>query len=191
MIIVVLGMGAVSVEELAWVAGKLREAFPGVRVLLSPERLQPSLSWFDWGRRQYRSEQILAYVRSLKDRLGVGVLLVIAGIDAYANGLNFVFGEALLSEGVAIVYTPRLRPEFYGQPPDQRLYRQRLLKEVLHEVGHALGLEHCTVPGCVMNFSNSVVDVDGKAAAYCEQCARRLAVKGIKVSRAYVLRAER
>ncbi|MEM0111125.1 MAG: hypothetical protein QXO83_07380 [Desulfurococcus sp.] len=37
-----------------------------------------------------------------------------------------------------------------------------------------LGLNHCSNQGCVMSFSNSVVEVDAKSRFFCEECARRI-----------------
>ena len=97
-------------------------------------------------------------------------MLLIGDIDAYVKGLNFVFGHADPNAGVAAVYTRRLKPEFYGYVPDLMLYAKRAAKEVVHEIGHLLGLGHCTIPGCVMNFSNSIYEVDEKSDDFCDKC---------------------
>ncbi len=147
--------------------------------------MEPPISAYNWRRRQYDSTVLL---NTLASRVTPpGPTLFVAGVDAYADNLNFVFGEAMLGRGVAIVYTPRLKPEFYGQPPDMGLYLSRLLKESMHELGHAFGLHHCTTPHCVMNFSNSIIEVDEKEAAYCSQCASRLLRAGVAVSSSYIL----
>jgi archaemetzincin len=94
--------------------------------------------------------------------------LFIVDSDGYVEGLNFVFGIALPKEAVALVFNKRLLSE------DGNLYKLRLLKEVLHETGHLLGLPHCTDPSCVMSFSNSVLDVDRKKAEFCGRCKNKL-----------------
>ncbi|MGC8542816.1 MAG: matrixin family metalloprotease, partial [Vulcanisaeta sp.] len=68
---------------------------------------------------------------------------------------------------LAIVFTKRLIA-------DRDLYHQRLLKEVLHELGHAFGLDHCSDPRCVMYFSNTIEDTDRKGPQYCPRCMARL-----------------
>jgi len=38
---------------------------------------------------------------------------------------------------------------------------QRVIKEAVHELGHAFGLTHCENSKCVMHFSNSLQDTAG------------------------------
>ncbi len=94
--------------------------------------------------------------------------------DLYIDGYNFVFGLADPSYKICIVSDARLKQEFYGLPPDEKLYLSRLEKEVLHEMGHLLGLPHCPDPKCVMHFSNCLEDTDRKEAEFCENCKAKL-----------------
>ena len=47
---------------------------------------------------------------------------------------------------------------------------ERLLKEATHEFGHTFNLYHCHNPGCVMNSSTYVEDIDEKSALFCREC---------------------
>lgn len=67
-----------------------------------------------------------------------------------------------------------LHQSFYGLPEDPALFRQRTLKEAVHELGHTWGLEHCDSPQCVIHFSNTLAGIDAKAATLCDRCARQL-----------------
>jgi archaemetzincin len=58
--------------------------------------------------------------------------------------------------------------------PDERLLFERTFKELNHELGHTFGLLHCNSPHCVMNFSNSVLEVDQKSKFFCEKCQKKL-----------------
>jgi archaemetzincin len=86
-------------------------------------------------------------------------------VDLYMPSLNFVFGLALRSRGLAVVSWRRLRN-------DDNLLVTRLAKEVIHEVGHLEGLEHCSNESCVMRFSNSLGETDAKGLDFCPACAR-------------------
>ena len=97
-------------------------------------------------------------------------LLALCKFDAYSNGLNFVFGQAHINGKVAAVYLPRLSQEFYGLEKNDNLFLQRMLKEAVHEIGHAFGLGHCPISQCVMHFSNSISDTDAKVKDFCQDC---------------------
>ena len=93
-------------------------------------------------------------------------------MDLYIPVLTFVFGEAQLADGGAVVSTHRLRQEFYGLPANPELLHVRLLKEALHELGHTYGLRHCPDYTCVMSASNGVERIDLKQAEFCTHCAQ-------------------
>jgi archaemetzincin len=52
-------------------------------------------------------------------------------------------------------------------------FKARLLKGILHEVGHAFGLEHCSNP-CVMNPPATMAEWDSRPLIFCRSCMRRL-----------------
>jgi archaemetzincin len=95
--------------------------------------------------------------------------LVLIDADLDAPQLNFVFGMAQPAHQRAVVALPRLRESFYGRPDQRDLFRQRLLKEAAHELGHIYGLGHCARRACVMHFSNMLQDTDFKSAQFCAQ----------------------
>ena len=100
-------------------------------------------------------------------------ILVLTTVDCSAPGLNFIFGQVALDGRVAFIALPRLRPSFYGLLADLPLFRQRVLTEAVHELGHTWGLTHCFDPHCVMHFSDTLHDTDVKGAAFCRQCQDR------------------
>ena len=119
---------------------------------------------YNGSRGQYNSTLILQ--RTSKPK-GYDKVLLIADFGLYTEGLNFVFGEADILKGIAIISLARLREEFYGLPSNEDLFKERALKEAVHELGHLYGLRHCTDPDCVMNFSNTLYDTDRKSCKFC------------------------
>ena len=69
--------------------------------------------------------------------------LGITNLDLYTEGAKFDFGLALQNKNLCIVSTHRLRPEYYGQPPNPKLLTKRAVKEAVHELEHCFGLDHC------------------------------------------------
>jgi archaemetzincin len=114
-------------------------------------------------RRQYDAEAFLAAVREFPGAR----LLGIAKDDLFVESLNFVFGLAERPGKAAVISLYRLQSDV-----DAKVYRQRIVKEAVHELGHTLGLNHCPQPDCVMHFSNSLRDTDRKDIYFCAACRR-------------------
>lgn len=152
-----------------------------VDVYIANKSIEIPRAAFNPVRGQYNSTYILNYLKVSSSHLPYDKVIGIADIDAYVEGLNFVFGEAELGGRVGVVYLGRLRPEFYGGEEDYELLLIRTLKEVLHELGHTFGLLHCANRRCVMTFSNSIFDTDYKEANFCKECSKRLNARGVIV----------
>lgn len=126
-------------------------------------------------RKQYLSSSLLASLNALpreREERVVGIV----DVDLYTLRLNFVFGEADIVSDTVIVSLYRLRQEFYGLPCDEKLFMSRATKEIVHELGHTFGLEHCANMKCVMHFSNSLADTDWKEASFCDKCCPKLRI---------------
>ncbi|MEB3787200.1 MAG: archaemetzincin family Zn-dependent metalloprotease [Desulfurococcales archaeon] len=170
--IVVQPMGFGDKLLLRHASGLAASALPvEYTVVVSQEEVHLSAGVYDFSRGQVDAARVNRLLYDLyRDfvepprRLVVGVTRA----DGYVDGLNFVFGLAEPRLGVASVYARRL------EAGDPRLFAERLAKEIAHEVGHLLGLGHCSTPGCVMNFSNSLAEVDAKRLWFCEECRRRV-----------------
>lgn len=135
--------------------------------------IEPPASAFDQQRGQYLSEEVL---KALERVRGPNTRRIVGLIDAdcYAPGLNFIFGLAGVNRREALVALPRLRPAVDGSPEAEELFQKRVVKEIIHELGHTWGLAHCRNPRCVMHFSNSLGDTDFKGMAYCQSCQSQL-----------------
>lgn len=166
--------GAAGDEVLRWLGGELEYRF-GAAARVA-EGLRVRSSWFDEVRGQYPSACFVDSLIDRADHQGVAEMasvwtLGITDVDLFAPGLEFVFGEATLGGCCAVVSTARLRPENYGEAPDRRRFLRRLLVEAVHELGHVAGLDHCTVPRCVMSPSRIIEDSDRKGPDFCPACA--------------------
>ncbi len=88
---------------------------------------------------------------------------------------NYVFGEASLSDRVAVYSFARYLPAFWGdERDDPRLVLERSCKVLAHETGHAFGLRHCTAALCVMNGSNHLQESDSRPLHLCPEDLRKL-----------------
>lgn len=121
------------------------------------------------GQRQYPGDPFLEALAAARIPAD-GVILGVTGVDLSVPGLNFVFGLADPRNQVAVISLARLYPEFYGQPRSPQMFKERAVKEAVHEIGHVLGLGHCPDPACIMFFSNSLADTDRKGPGFCALC---------------------
>jgi archaemetzincin len=158
------------------VLARLKERLiPGLSTLFAPISLEalplpiPAKS-YEPTRDQYRAAPFLAALEAHVPKGIQGLALV--NLDLFVPQLNFIFGVARPNRN-ALVALPRLSPTFYGLPDNPTLYLQRVTKEARHELGHVLGLDHCT-NYCVMRFSNTLADTDEKPDTYCSTCLQRV-----------------
>lgn len=128
-------------------------------------KLEP---FFDSNRGQYDASKIIQSFEKENSPLSI----ICTTADLFIPIFTFVFGLAKLHGNVGIVSSRRLENKFYGLPNNEELLSQRLLKEVIHEFGHLMGLRHCPQFDCVMASSTSADDVDIKKPLYCNTCQK-------------------
>jgi len=162
-------IGTVDKDVLEALKEPLKEVFSqrtqiGNSMVLTPE------SWSQQ-RHQHLASMLLAAIPLPKpnDRA-----LGVVDVDIFAPGLNFVFGEADITGRRALISLQRLRQEFYGLPGNEKLFRERVFKEAVHELGHTYGLGHCPDTTWVMHFSNSLYDTDLKRWDFCLKCQEKV-----------------
>lgn len=171
--ILIVSIGDVDPDILRNVANALEKAFH-CKIELGKKMLIPWDS-YNSKRKQYHSTIIRKKIQADKPK-NFDRMLGITDVDLYVSGLNFVFGEADVFSGVTVISLTRLRQKFYGLKPDNRLLRERAIKEAIHEIGHTYGLGHCSNPKCIMHFSNSLKDTDIKGQGFCNICKNMLGI---------------
>jgi archaemetzincin len=157
-VVAIAPVGEVERGLAATVGPAVAEAFEVEIAAAAP--LTAPAGAFDRARGQYLSTAFLDVLARAKHR-GWERLLGVTGVDLYVPGLNFVFGEADPRRGVAVFSVRRLRS------PDPALFARRAATEAVHELGHTYGLGHCRRRDCVMWFSNTLRETDGKGPRLC------------------------
>jgi len=173
MTIELVALGEIPMSVLHHLQQKLPDIFQAV-VFVGQGKALPREA-YDRKRQQYLSLPLLALLSRgrTSDRVNHKILGIMDE-DVYTPGLNFIFGQAEATTGVAMISLTRLRQSFYGLAEDEDIFLERSLKEAVHEIGHLYGLGHCPDSLCVMHFSNSLSDTDRKSFRFCKRCQARL-----------------
>lgn len=161
----------------------LTEVVSGIERLyyLKPEVLPaaslPASAYYP-ARRRYRAEKLLVHLESLKEAKYWKIVgLTSADISTTKGDIADwgIFGLGSLNGTACVVSTHRLRSGLTfrrgrGKVPEKK-FRERLVKVVNHELGHTLGLDHCSHKGCLMeDAAGTVRTVDRESGALCGSC---------------------
>ena len=141
-------------------------------VVLNPVVL-PSSAYYR-PRRRYRAEKLLDFLDGQGDinyKKIVG--LTVADVSTTKGDIPDwgIFGLAGIGGRSCVVSTYRL-----GKGKVKRkLFYERLVKVVNHELGHTLGIDHCPVPGCLMeDAAGTIRTVDREDGSFCAGCRDKL-----------------
>lgn len=166
-------LGEVSPEYLSYTQ-KAIENFYGYDVVIKPTLPLTTDILANSGVR-YEASKILDKYDSDK----ITVIITCVDIAHYKNEKSpewGVFGLGKLGGKVCVVSTFRLtgKLKILPQKTEKKNLLIRLEKVVLHEIGHNLGLEHCTNnKECMMNDANGTIkQLDSEKIWFCPKCAK-------------------
>lgn len=127
-----------------------------------------------WGDEQIQAGYLMLEVLRPKLPTDAAALIGFTASDLFPDEtLNFVFGQASLSERVGVWSLYRLgRPE--ADADSFKFVLLRTLKIATHETGHMFSLAHCTKYECVMNGTNSLNESDRRPLDACAECMAKL-----------------
>jgi archaemetzincin len=165
-------LGAVPEESIDSTARVLEQKLPTCVTGRRHAELPPGA--LDRGRRPYNASTVLDLVRSTVQERGDVMVLGLCTEDLRTLVLSYVFGCASTRDRTAVVSLARLHQQFYGLVGDTGLFRERLAKEVLHEMGHLFGLRHCPQQDCVMSRAAGIVEIDLKGDDFCATCREKI-----------------
>jgi archaemetzincin len=122
---------------------------------------------YDLTRDQYHSTAILE--KLARSPSSATKIVAITHVDLFIPILTHVYGEAQLAGKACIVSTFRLQ-EGLSIANIEKEFENRVVKEVLHELGHTFNLRHCDDKSCIMHYCRSIKDVDRKTDQLCRYC---------------------
>lgn len=129
--------------------------------------------FFDSARKQYNGNELLKLIDTETPNENTKTMGLFE-VDLFIPILTYIYGQAYLNGKSGIASSHRLGNERYGLKINPSLFKQRFIKEINHELGHCFGLVHCRQPGCVMQSSTYVEDIDQKDTGFCSGCQELL-----------------
>lgn len=164
-------LGKVPADVVDEVRGHLEEIY-AVHVEVLPAKALPASAFYR-PRERYRADKLLDWLEANTAATFTKVIGVTASDISTTKGEVFdwgIFGLGSLGQRPCVISTFRLAR---GVPREKMLLRT--LRVAAHEVGHTFGLEHCTVPGCMMSDAEGKVStVDEETGQLCKRCRARV-----------------
>lgn len=166
-ILAVIPIGPIGELAVRMIAANLQAVFEVPVDLLAAAELPDHA--FEETRQQYDAGRLLDHLAGICPNR-YGKVLGVVAVDLCIPILTYVFGEAQLGGTAALVSGYRLRGSAAGAPVPMDQYYERLAKVALHEMAHTFTLYHCLEPGCVMNSSAKLEDLDRLDPVFCQRC---------------------
>lgn len=169
---------ALPEEDVAIVVTALRQIY-GLDVRGLPRAELPSSAYFAPGKR-YRAEKLLDFLAPRLPGDGVRILGLTAADISTTKGKVYdwgILGLGSLDGAAGVLSAFRCHKRSRG--PQHA--RERLAKVAVHEIGHTLGLEHCTQRGCLMEDAEGSVLTTDREYDLCARCREQLGKAGYRL----------
>jgi archaemetzincin len=159
-------MGSIPEPMGKRVVAQIRRHVP-VPCVLREERRQDLPLLAD--REQVDADSLLQSLEAIDPEDGV-VHVGLTDRDLGTRMFTYVFGQAKQGGRAALVSVKRLDPQSYGLWPSAAVVMRRVVREVLHELGHVSGLGHCKDCSCLMYFVATADSIDVRGESLCPAC---------------------
>lgn len=155
--VIVIFSTQISDDVLSVITNALKHIYGGIIDVCIQGKLELPNQAYHPQRNQYNADILLRHVLNQKEK---DLALWVIPQDLYTRNMNFIFGLALYFQG-AVLSIFRLSTKELRE------------KEAIHEIGHVLGLTHCSNK-CVMQYSNSLWEAQRKPLVLCDYCKQLL-----------------
>ena len=162
-------------EDMALVKQALA-GFYDVQIRVLPRVDLPEHAYYE-PRQRYRAEKILPFLLEKLPGDGDRILgLTTVDISTGKGGIKDwgILGLANLGGKECIISAFRC----YARAREGAHARILLAKVAVHEVGHTLGLDHCTTRGCLMEDAGGLIRTCDREYDICRRCQRTLRASG-------------
>jgi archaemetzincin len=124
-------------------------------------------------KKRYSADSILKRFKSPQNTVVITSVDIVTPKTKVTNEWG-IFGLGLRPGKVCVISSFRLKKNATA-----KLLADRLQKVAIHEVGHNLGLNHCTKdPECLMNDAGGTIkQVDQEKFMFCENCKKLIGMK--------------
>ncbi len=147
----------------------IKSQFNNPRIIVCKSIPMPQKAYYQ-PRNRYRAEILLDYLDSLQNGQYTKII-GLTKIDISTTKGKFpdwgIFGYGGINSAPCVISIYRLQKN-----ASKKLFLERFIKVVIHELGHTFGLEHCSNPLCIMaDYKGTIKSLDMTRNKFCAACS--------------------